>query len=118
MNKYENFVLTLKEQLKKEFSVHDRKGVYAYTQKIMAYNSNRIEGSTLTSEQTASLFDTGSIVGNSDEIYRAKDIEEMTGHFKMFNEVIKSLDMPLTIEIIKSYHFQLKAGVFEDYENE
>ena len=117
MNKHINFVLALKEQLKNEFSVHDRKGVYAYTQKIMAYNSNRIEGSTLTSEQTASLFDTGSLVGDSDEIYRAKDIEEMTGHFKMFNEVIKSLDKPLTIEMIKSYHFQLKAGVFEDYAN-
>ena len=48
MNKNSNFVLILKKQLKKEFSVHDRKGVYAYTQKIMAYNSNRIEGSTLT----------------------------------------------------------------------
>ena len=109
--------MILKKQLKKEFSVHDRKGVYAYTQKIMAYNSNRIEGSTLTSEQTASLFDTGSLVGDSNEIYRAKDIEEMTGHFKMFNEVIKSLDKPLTIEMIKSFHFQLKAGVFEDYAN-
>ena len=117
MNKNSNFVLILKKQLKKEFSVHDRKGVYAYTQKIMAYNSNRIEGSTFTSEQTASLFDTGSLVGDSNEIYRAKDIEEMTGHFKMFNEVIKSLDKPLTIEMIKSFHFQLKAGVFEDYAN-
>lgn len=117
MNKNSNFVLILKKQLKKEFSVHDRKGVYAYTQKIMAYNSNRIEGSTLTSEQTASLFDTGSLVGDSNEIYRAKDIEEMTGHFKMFNEVIKSLNKPLTIEMIKSFHFQLKAGVFEDYAN-
>lgn len=117
MNKNINFVLALKERLKKEFSVQDRKGVYAYTQKIMAYNSNRIEGSTLTSEQTASLFDTGSLVGDSNEIYRAKDIEEMTGHFKMFNEVIKSLDKPLTIEMIKLYHFQLKAGVFEDYAN-
>lgn len=117
MDKHIDFVLALKEQLKKEFSVHDRKGVYAYTQKIMAYNSNKIEGSTLTSEQTASLFDTGSLVGDSDEIYRAKDIEEMTGHFKMFNEIIKSLDNPLTIEMIKLYHFQLKAGVLEDYAN-
>lgn len=33
----------------------DRSGVYAYTQRAMAYNSNKIEGSTLTPEQTASL---------------------------------------------------------------
>ena len=37
----------------------DRSGVYAYTQRTMAYNSNKIEGSTLTPEQTASLFDEG-----------------------------------------------------------
>lgn len=117
MIKHTKFVLVLKEQLKNEFSVHDRKGVYAYTQKIMAYNSNKIEGSALSSEQVASLFDTGTFVGEAGEIIRAKDIEETTGHFKMFNEIIKSLDKPLTIEMIKAYHFQLKAGVFEDYAN-
>lgn len=112
-----SFVSKLKKQMLKEFSCHDRNGVYAYTQKSMAYNSNKIEGSTLTSEQTASLFDTGSIVGEDNEIYRAKDIEEMTGHFKMFNEVLKNLEAPLNIEMIKSFHFQLKSGVFEDYAN-
>ncbi len=35
----------------------------------------------------------------------------------MFNEVLKSLDKPLTAEMIKSSHFQLKTGVFEDYAN-
>lgn len=54
-----NFVQELKQRILYEFRAGDRKGVYALTQKLMAYNSNRIEGSTLTSEQTASLFDTG-----------------------------------------------------------
>ena len=117
MSERAKFVLALKEQLKNEFSVHDRKGVYAYTQKIMAYNSNRIEGSALSSEQVASIFDTGSFVGEAGEVIHAKDVEETTGHFKMFDGIVKSLDKPLTIEMIKSYHFQLKAGVFEDYAN-
>ena len=107
----------LKQQLLKEFQTQDRKGIYAFTQKNMAYNSNKIEGSTLTSEQTASLFDTGSLYSDKESSYRAKDIEEMNGHFKMFNEVLKTLDKPLSSEIIKSYHFQLKTGVFEDYAN-
>ncbi len=111
------FVKKLKEQLLEEFQRGDRKGVYGYTQKIMAYNSNKIEGSTLTSEQTASLFDTGTINGTEDFVFRAKDIEEMTGHFKMFNQVLKSLDKPLTSDMIKSFHYQLKSGVFEDYAN-
>lgn len=113
----EDFVKRLKEQMLDEFGRQDRRGVYGFTQKIMAYNSNKIEGSTLTSEQTASLFDTGTIVTDGEFVYRTKDVEEMTGHFKMFNEVLTSLDKPLTAEMIKSFHFQLKTGVFEDYAN-
>ncbi len=111
------FVKQLKKQLIAELERKDKKGVYALTQKSMAYNSNKIEGSTLTSEQTASLFDTGTIVSEDNSVYRAKDIEEMTGHFKMFNEVIRSLDLPLSSDMIKKFHYQLKAGVFEDYAN-
>lgn len=116
-NETNNFVAKLKKQILKEFNLQDRKGVYAYTQKNMAYNSNKIEGSTLTSEQTASLFDTGTLYSSEDTSYRAKDIEEMNGHFKMFNEVLKTLDEPITADMIKSFHFQLKTGVFEDYAN-
>lgn len=117
MQQTNDFVRVLKKQILDEFHNQTRNGVYAYTQKNMAYNSNRIEGSTLTSEQTASLFDTGTIVGNDGEVYRAKDVEEMTGHFKMFNEVLKTLDADLSIDTIKRYHYQLKSGVFEDYAN-
>lgn len=113
----EDFVKRLKKQLILEFERRDRKGVYAFTQKNMAYNSNSIEGSTLTSEQTAALFDTGTIAAGGDFVYRAKDVEEMTGHFRMFNEVMKNLDKPLSAEMIKAFHYQLKSGVFEDYAN-
>ena len=100
-----------------EFNNQNRKGLYAYTQKSMAYNSNKIEGSTLTSEQTASLFDTGEFVSNGVEVYRAKDVEEMNGHFKMFNEMLKRINEPLSPDLIKIYHYQLKSGVFEDIAN-
>lgn len=63
----------------------DRSGIYGFTQRLMAYNSNKIEGSTLTEEQTASLFDTGTLP-KSDDYYRAKDVEEMNGHFLMFTK--------------------------------
>ena len=102
----EQFVQQLKTQMVNEFAKQDRKGVYAFTQKCMAYNSNKIEGSTLTSEQTASLFDTGTVISDGDFVFRAKDIEEMNGHFKMFNEVLKNLDKPLTPEMIKAFHCQ------------
>lgn len=57
--------------------------MYAYTQRLFAYNSNKIEGSTLAEEQTASLFDNRTLP-KSDDYYRAKDVEEMNGHFLMF----------------------------------
>ena len=94
----------------------DRSGIYAYTQRALAYNSNKIEGSTLTEEQTASLFDTGMLPVN-DDYYRAKDVEEMNGHFLMFNKMIDTLEEPLSIDLIKTFHYELKSGVFEDRAN-
>lgn len=82
----------------------------------MAYNSNKIEGSTLTPEQTASLFDYGTLPG-SDDFYRAKDVEKMNGHFLMFNQMLETLEKDLSEEIIKKFHYELKAGVFEDRAN-
>lgn len=102
--------------LKLEHSIKDRSGIYGYTQRTLAYNSNRIEGSTLTEEQTASLFEEGYLPA-TEEIYKSKDIEEMNGHFLMFNKMISCLDENLDEEMIKSFHYELKAGVFEDRAN-
>ena len=108
------------EELIRRFRIErkkfDRSGIYAYTQRTLAYNSNKIEGSTLNEEQTASLFDTGMLPRN-DDYYRAKDVEETNGHFLMFNKMIDTLDEPLSEELIKAFHFELKSGVFEDRAN-
>lgn len=63
-----DFVEGLKQHLLIEFKKQDRSGVYGYTQCSMAYNSNKIEGSTLTEKQTASMFDTGSARKNTSVI--------------------------------------------------
>lgn len=116
MNGEKEFLDFLLERFKIEKNRFDRSGVYAYTQRLLAYNSNRIEGSTLTEEQTASLFDNGTLP-KSDDYYRAKDVEEMNGHFLMFNKMLDTLDESLTQELIKQFHFELKSGVFEDRAN-
>lgn len=107
------FLLTRFSIERKRF---DRSGVYAYTQRLLAYNSNKIEGSTLTEEQTASLFDSGTLP-KSDDYYRAKDVEEMNGHFLIFNKMLDTLNQSLTQELIKLFHYELKSGVFEDRAN-
>ena len=111
-----DFLSFLLERFKIEREKFDRSGVYAYTQRLLAYNSNKIEGSTLTEEQTASLFDNGTLP-KSDDYYRAKDVEETNGHFLMFNKMIDTLDEPLSQELIKQFHYELKSGVFEDRAN-
>ena len=95
---------------------NDRSGLYGYTQRTLAYNSNRIEGSTLTEDQTASLFEEG-FLPPTDSVYMSKDIEEMNGHFLMFNKMLSTLDDELSEDLIKKFHFELKAGVFEDRAN-
>ena len=110
------FLSFLPKRFEIERDKFGRSGVYAYTQRLLAYNSNKIEGSALTEEQTASLFDTGELP-ESDNYSRAKDVEEMNGHFLMFNKMIDTLRQPLTQELIKQFHYELKSGVFEDRAN-
>ena len=110
------FLNFLMERLKIEREKFDRSSVYAYTQRLLAYNSNKIEGSTLTEEQTASLFDNG-ILPKADDYYRAKDVEEMNGHFLMFNRMLDTLNDSLSQDLIKQFHYELKSGVFEDRAN-
>ena len=107
------FIQFLLERFQIEWTRRDRSGIYGLTQRLLAYNSNKIEGSTLTEEQTASLFDTGTLP-KSDDYYRAKDVEEMNGHFLMFNKMLETIDQPLSQELIKQFHYELKSGVFED----
>ena len=112
----QNVLRFLRERFKIERNRFDRSGIYAYTQRLLAYNSNKIEGSTLTEEQTASLFDNGTLPGTVD-FYRAKDVEEMNGHFLMFNKMLDTLEEPLDQKLIKEFHYELKSGVFEDRAN-
>ena len=106
----------LLQRFKIERARFDKSGIYAFIQILLAYNSNKIEGSTLTEEQTASLFDNGTLP-KSDSYYRAKDVEEMNGHFLMFNKMLDTLDEELSQELIKCFHYELKSGVFEDRAN-
>lgn len=114
--KVEKLILFLLERFRIERERFDRSGIYAFTQRLLAYNSNKIEGSALTEEQTASLFENGTLP-KSNDYYRAKDVEEMNGHFLMFNYMLDTLEQPLDEPLIKRLHHELKSGVFEDRAN-
>ncbi len=58
--------------------------LYHKTQLDFAYNTNHIEGSTITPDETASIYDTGTILTSSDKVIVLKDAIETKNHFTLF----------------------------------
>jgi len=85
-------------------------GLYHKTQINLAYNSNRIEGSKLTEEQTRYIFETRTIGFKDQEAVPVDDIIETSNHFVAFDQMLDSIAEPLTSELIKSFHRILKSG--------
>lgn len=84
-------------------------GIYHRTQIDLTYNSNHIEGSRLTKEQTRYIFETNTI-GITDEAVRVDDIIETTNHFRCIDFIIDRAAEPLTEGMIKQLHGILKSG--------
>ncbi|MGJ1417982.1 Fic family protein [Sphingobacterium spiritivorum] len=84
-------------------------GIYHRTQIDLTYNSNRIEGSKLTHDQTRYIFDTNTI-GASKEVINIDDIIETTNHFRCIDLIIDKAKSKLTESFIKELHFLLKSG--------
>lgn len=98
-------LLALREQMESKM----RGGIYHRTQIDLTYNSNHIEGSRLSKEQTRYIYETNTI-GVTDEAVSVDDIIETTNHFRCIDFVIEHAEEPLTEEMIKRLHALLKAG--------
>lgn len=84
-------------------------GIYHKTQIELTYNSNHIEGSTLTHDQTQYIFETNTI-GIENKNVNVDDIVETANHFKCVDYVIENATNELTEKMIKELHFLLKTG--------
>lgn len=84
-------------------------GIYHRTQIDLTYNSNHIEGSRLTHDQTRYIFETNTI-GISDGIVNVDDIVETVNHFRCFDYIIDHAEEPLSESLIKQLHLLLKTG--------
>lgn len=98
-------LLALREQMESNM----RGGIYHRTQIDLTYNSNHIEGSRLSKEQTRYIYETNTI-GVTDEAVSVDDIIETTNHFRCIDFIIEHAEEPLTEEMIKRLHALLKAG--------
>lgn len=84
-------------------------GIYHKVQIELTYNSNHIEGSRLTHDQTRYIFETNTI-GISDETINVDDIVETSNHFKCIDQVIDMANFMLSESFVKQLHLLLKSG--------
>ncbi|MCH5223724.1 MAG: Fic family protein [Muribaculaceae bacterium] len=88
-------------------------GIYHRIQIDLTYNSNHIEGSRLTHEQTRYIFETNTI-GITDESVNIDDIIETSNHFRAIDYIIETIDEKLNEHLIKHLHFLLKSGTSDE----
>ena len=99
----------LLNQLKEQKDMKLKGGIYHRTQIDLTYNSNRIEGSRLTHDQTRYIFETNTI-GASSESVNIDDIIETLNHFRCIDLIIDKATTKLTESFIQELHFFLKSG--------
>jgi Fic family protein len=101
---------TLLGRLREEKDMKLKGGIYHLTQIKFCYNSNRIEGSRLTEDQTRYIFETNTICTGDKETADVDDIIETKNHFACFDYILENAELPLSEEIIKNIHKILKTA--------
>lgn len=109
VNKKDNSPRDLLEYLRAEKNSGVKGGIYHKIQIELTYNSNHIEGSRLTHEQTRYIYETNTI-GITDKAINVDDIVETANHFRCIDMVIEQANQPLSEAFIKQLHLVLKNG--------
>lgn len=84
--------------------------LYHNTQITFAYNTNHIEGSKLTEDQTRYIYETNTLLAEKDSITDLDDVLETSNHFKLVDYMLDIADKKLTEKMIKEFHKILKEG--------
>lgn len=99
---------------------HERKGkikgIYWLLQVSMAFNSNKLEGSRLTQEQTEFLFDEKKVYTEKGNGLPLDDIQETANHFRAFDYILDNVHVELSFDLMRQLHFLLKQNT-SDQEN-
>ncbi len=104
----------LKDTLINEKNNKVKGGIYHTSQITFAYNSNKIEGSRLTEEQTKEIFENSSYVVENDGLVIEDDLIETKNHFKLFDYVIDNIDEPLLKEMLIKMNVMLKKNTTDE----
>ena len=104
----------IKDELIKQIYDSFEGNIYYYSQVNFSYNSNKIEGSRLTSDQTEAIFDTSSFIPKSNDLIELDDLIEVKNHFKLFDYMLDNVDKKLTKEIIIEMNKILKRNTSDE----
>lgn len=91
---------SIKDSLLVQERIELKGNLYHKTQIDFSYNNNSLEDKTITSNETESIYDTGTILTNKDEVINLKDATETKNHFTLFKYTLETLDESLTEDII------------------
>ncbi len=108
-NKWKEQPIVLLDILQEQKASKYPGGIYHKTQIDLTYNSNHMEGSRLTHDQTRYIFETNTI-GVENEVLNVDDVIETANHFRCIDMMIDNAKAALTEKFIKEIHLTLKNG--------
>ena len=108
-NKHKERVMPLLEVLREQKQMRLKGSIYHRTQIDLTYNSNHIEGSRLTHDQTRYIFETNTVCVTDDGV-KVDDIIETVNHFRCIDFIIEHAMDKLSEGFIKELHFILKTS--------
>lgn len=106
----------LADILKEQKYMKLKGSIYHHTQIKFTYNTNRIEGSKLTEEETRFIFETNTLLGDK-KIQNVDDIVETANHFYLFDYMLDKVEFSLSETMIKEFHKILKQGTEDSRKN-
>ena len=107
-------VLKVKKELLKQKKSGFKGNIYHFSQVLFAYNSNKIEGSGLSEEQTEAIFDTSSFIAKNSDLIKVDDLIETKNHFKLFDYMLDHIDDLLSKDMIIEMNKILKRNTSDE----
>ena len=111
--KFDVSKINVLEVLREQIEMGLKGNLYHNTQIMFSYNTNHIEGSKLTEEQTRYIFETNTVLFEGGTVASVDDILETANHFKLVDYMLDIADQNLTEDIIKKFHKILKEGTMD-----
>ena len=104
----------LKRELVSQKNSKFKVNIYHYSQVNFAYNSNKIEGTHLSEDETEEIFVTNSYIPKSDDVVKLDDLIEMKNHFRLFDYMLDIYEKKLDKNIIIEMNKILKRGTSDE----